>query len=77
MLTPRNFWISSDQEKVKEFEEVLLSIAISDIYFSHDLIFFLLGFYFIEDEEFFEANQRIEGLLAKVISISRPRFRPV
>lgn len=56
---------------------MLLSIAISDIYFSHDLIFFLLGFYFIEDEEFFEANQRIEGLLAKVISISRPRFRPV
>jgi hypothetical protein len=39
------------------------------------LIYFLLGFYFIEDEEFLEANERIQSLLTKVINLSRPRFR--
>ena len=69
-----NFWISSNSQKEKEFEDLILSIAISDIYFSNYIINFLLSNYFFEDMEYFHANERIQTLLSKVICVSRPKF---
>ena len=73
-LFVRNYLISADTEHNKEFEQLILSTALSDLFFSHKLIYFLLAYYFYEEREYDEANIRIQQLLTNVISICRPRF---
>ena len=59
-----------------EFEELILSTAITDIHFSHGLIYQLLGHYFIENPIYLEVNKKIQKLIKAVMVISKLKFRP-
>lgn len=45
------------------------------MYFSHNLVFYLLGNYFLDDLRFLLVNSKVENLLKKVIGLSRPLFK--
>ena len=52
----------------------MLSIALTDINFSHNLVYGLLSNYFIEDGQFLEVNLKIEKLIKTTIVLSKARF---
>ena len=57
-----------------DFQELMLYLAMNDIYISHSLIYYLLGYYFMEEAEYLNYNSKIQNLIKSIISISKPRF---
>lgn len=53
-----------------------MSTAITDIYFAQNLVFHLLGFYFINDPIYFGVNTKIQNLIKAIIVVCKIKFKP-